>query len=171
MQGYYLWELESLAPKPEPNIFMFDLKAPSDGPQKLVIEGSFLEETPDFIPHGMSHWIDSDGLVFLYVINHRRESDTVECFLYNAESLSLKHRSTIKDTSLSNLNDIVVVGLDEFYATHDHFFHSPFMRVLETFARLPWGVVSYYNANRKEAKTVAISLSYPNGIAKSNSGK
>ena len=171
MQGFYTWEFENLVPKPEPNIFMFDLKAPSAGPQKLVIEGSFLEETPDFTPHGLSHWIDGDGVVYLYVINHRREGDTVECFLYNSESLSLKHRSTIKDESLYNLNDIVVVGLDELYATNDHFFVSPFMKLLETYTRLSWGCVMYYNANRKEAKIAASSLSYPNGIAKSNSGK
>ena len=167
MQGYCIW----LDTPRETNIFMFDLKAPSAGPQKLAIDGSFLEETPDFTPHGMGHWIDDDGLVYLYVINHRRESETVECFLYNAESLSLKHRKTFKDTLFSNLNNLVLVGLDEFYVTHDLFFNSFYMKILETHTGLSWGVVIYYNANRKESKIAATSLSYPNGIAKSNSGK
>ena len=92
-------------------------------------------------------------------------------FLYNSESLSLKHRSTFKDESFSNLNDIIVVGLDEFYATHDHYFVPIFLKILETYARLSWGCVSYYNANTKEAKVAAGGLSYANGIAKSNSGK
>ena len=150
---------------------MFDLKSPSAGPQKLLIEGSFLRETPDFTPHGMGHWINSDGLVFLYVINHRRERDTIECFLYNAESLSLKHRKTIEESSFSNLNDLVLVGLDELYVTHDHYFNIPFLHTFENYLRLPWAFVTYYNGDMKETKIATTGLASVNGIAKSNSGK
>ena len=170
-QGLYFWSVENIVPKPEPNIYMFDLKSPSAGPQKLLIEGSFLRETPDFTPHGMGHWINSDGLVFLYVINHRRERDTIECFLYNAESLSLKHRKTIQHSLFYNLNDIVLVGLDELYATNDRYFHSHFLKDVETYLRLPWASVTYYNGNTNDAKIVTTGLAYANGIAKSNNGK
>ena len=150
---------------------MFDLKSPSAGPQKLLIEGSFLRETPDFTPHGMGHWINSDGLVFLYVINHRRERDTIECFLYNAESLSLKHRKTIQHSSFSYLNDLVLVGLDELYVTHDHYFSTSFLSSFEEYMRLPWTFVTYYNGGMKDVKIATTGLALANGIAKSNNGK
>ena len=151
-------------------MYMFDLKSPSAGPQRLLIEGSFLRETPDFTPHGMGYWINSDGLVFLYVINHRRERDTIECFLYNAESLSLKHRKTIEE-SFSNLNDLVLVGLDELYVTHDHYFNTSFLCKLEDYVRLPWGFVTYYNGKTNEVKIATSGLTFANGIAISNNGK
>ena len=150
---------------------MFDLKSPSAGPQKLLIEGSFLRETPDFTPHGMGHWINSDGHVFLYVINHRRERDTIECFLYNAESLSLKHRKTIQHSSFSYLNDLVLVGLDELYVTHDHYFSTAFLSRFEEYMRLPWTFVTYYNGDMKDVKIATTGLAFANGIAKSNNGK
>ena len=150
---------------------MFDLNDPTDGPKKLVFEGDFHQQCPDFIPHGIGHWIDHDGSILLYVINHRRAKDTVDSFYYNPDTLSLKHRKSFEAPHLYELNSLVLLGRDEFYATNDHYFQNTLMKNIENNLRLPLSSVVYYNGNTEETKVVANGLKYANGIAMSNNGK
>lgn len=167
-QGIYFWQTEGEVPKPDPGIYMLDLNNPTQGPKKLLIEGGFLEQTPDFVPHGVGHWVMENGSVILYVINHRKGKDFVESFYYDPEHLSLRHRKSFSHPLLRVTNDLVLVALDEFYITNDHYFDVEILKTVETYLRLPWSTVTYYNDITQEAKIVAKGISYANGIAMSN---
>lgn len=60
------------------------------------------------------------------------------------------------------MNDIVVLGPEQFYATIDHYFTSHFLRLLETLMDLHWTYIVFYSP--KEVKVVAKGFSSANGI-------
>ena len=167
----YLWRLEGKVPKPDPGIFMLDLNKPTQGPKKLSFDGNFMEKIQDFVPHGVGHWVTEDGSIILYVINHGRGKDYVESFQYNPEHLSLEHRKLFSHPLLREMNDLVLVALDEFYVTNDHYFEGALLKTAEEILKLPWTTVTYYSGITEEAKIVAGGLKYANGIAMSNNGR
>ena len=153
---------------------MIDLS--SDNPKlvNLTFEGPYRESiSPDFTPHGMSHWVTKDGEMILYIINHRREGDTVDSFVYNPTKKSLKYRRSFNDPLLNNLNDLLLVDLDEFYATSDLYFNSGIGKQIEIHLQLPFGKIIYVNGRGSEdvSKVAKDGLKYPNGIARSNDGR
>lgn len=60
------------------------------------------------------------------------------------------------------MNDIVVLGPEQFYATRDHYFTNFFLVLLELFMDLRWTQVLFYSP--KEVKVVARGFSSANGI-------
>lgn len=60
------------------------------------------------------------------------------------------------------MNDIVVVGPEQFYATRDHYFTSYFLILLEMFMDFQWTYVLFYSP--REVKVVAQGFSSANGI-------
>ena len=151
---------------------MVDMNAPIAAPVKLAFTGDFLEQNPDFTPHGLGHWA-GEGDWLLYVINHHKEGlcDTVECFEYHPGNLSLTHLQTFFDPLFHNLNDLVLVGRDEFYVTNDRYFTQLFLHTVETMLRLPLGFVTHYNGKTNQGKVAISGLRLPNGIAQSNNGR
>ena len=168
MQGNCFWEVEG---KVDPGIYMLDLNNPANGPAELLLEGGFPEQTQDFVPHGIGHWVMENGSVVLYVVNHRRSKDSVESFDYDPERLCLRHRKTFSHPLLRELNDLVLVALDEFYTSNSYYFDVELLKTAETYLRLPWTTVTYYNDVTQEAKIVAGGLKFANGIAISNNGR
>ena len=153
---------------------MIDLN--SDNPKlvNLTFEGSYRETiSPDFSPHGMGHWISKDGKMILYIINHRRQGDVVDSFVYNPTEKSLKYRRSFKSQQFHDLNDLVLVDLDEFYVTVDHYFLSKVRRTIEVIFRLPLGQIIYVNGKGSDdvIKVAMDHLRYPNGLARSNNGR
>lgn len=134
---------------------------------ELTIDPDFINHNDQFNPHGVGHWVTEDGEFLLYVVNHLKERDTVECFHYDVEGRLLKHRKTFQHSLLQNLNDVVIVGLDEFYTTVDHYFSMPIAQKVESFLTLPLCSVIYYNAKHEDVKVAARGLKYANGIAMS----
>ena len=65
----------------------------------------------------------------------------------------------------------MLVGLDELYVTNSHYFNIEFLKMAETYLRLPFSSVVYYNDATKEVKTVAKGLKNANGVAMSNNGR
>lgn len=63
---------------------------------------------------------------------------------------------------LSSVNDIVVLGPEQFYATRDHYFTSHFLILLEMILDPHWTSVLFYSP--KEVKVVAQGFSSANGI-------
>ena len=61
-----------------------------------------------------------------------------------------------------SVNDIVVLGPEQFYATRDHYFTNFFLVLLEWFMDLRWTQVLFYSP--KEVKVVARGFSSANGI-------
>lgn len=60
------------------------------------------------------------------------------------------------------MNDIVVVGPEQFYATRDHYFTSYFLILLEMFMDFQWTYILFYSP--QEVKVVAQGFSSANGI-------
>lgn len=60
------------------------------------------------------------------------------------------------------MNDIVVLGPEQFYATRDHYFTNHVLALLEMFLDLHWTYVLFYSP--KEVKVVAEGFSGANGI-------
>lgn len=61
-----------------------------------------------------------------------------------------------------SLNDIVVLGPEQFYATRDHYFTNFFLVLLEIILDLRWSHVLFYSP--REVKVVAKGFSSANGI-------
>ena len=169
-QGIFLYELQDERYKPPPGIFLLDLNLDSPYPVNLNLEGFPDSQIPsEFAPHGMGHWITEDGSMLLYVINHRKSSDTVESFVYISSEKILLHRKTFSDPLFHNLNDLVVVGKDEFYVTVDRYFKKSLLRSIEVYSRIALAYVLYFNTTG--AIIASERLKYPNGITKSNDGR
>lgn len=61
-----------------------------------------------------------------------------------------------------SLNDIVVLGPEQFYATRDHYFTNFFLVLLEIIMDLRWTYVVFYSPG--EVKVAAKGFSSANGI-------
>ncbi|XP_066096508.1 serum paraoxonase/lactonase 3 [Saccopteryx bilineata] len=152
--------MPSFAPDEPGQIFMMDLNEQNPRIQALNISDGF--DKASFNPHGISTFIDKDHTVYLYVVNHPHMESTVEIFKFEEKQRSLLHLKTIEHELLKSVNDIVVLGPEQFYATRDHYFTSSFMIILEIFLDLQWTSVLFYSP--REVKVVATGFSSANGI-------
>ncbi|XP_003475052.2 serum paraoxonase/lactonase 3 [Cavia porcellus] len=148
------------APGETGKIFLIDLNEQVPRAQALKISGGFEEAL--FNPHGISTFIGKDGTVYLYVVNHPLLESTVEIFKFEEQQRSLTYLKTIKHELLKCVNDIVVVGPEQFYATRDRYFASFPLVLLEMFFDLHWTYVTFYSPS--EVKLVAKGFGTANGI-------
>ncbi|XP_005550232.2 serum paraoxonase/lactonase 3 isoform X2 [Macaca fascicularis] len=153
--------LPNFAPDEPGKIFLMDLNEQNPRAQALEISGGFDKEL--FNPHGISIFIDKDHTVYLYVVNHPHMKSTVEIFKFEEQQLSLVYLKTIKHELLKSVNDIVVLGPEQFYATRDHYFTNPFLSLFEMILDLRWTYVLFYSP--REVKVVAKGFCSANGIA------
>ncbi|XP_066441443.1 serum paraoxonase/arylesterase 2-like [Eleutherodactylus coqui] len=157
--------LMQFAPERHGEIFLLDLNDEKIHPFSLRISKGF--DLSTFNPHGMSTYIDEkDDSVYLFVVNHPHYKSTVELFKFAEEENVLVHLKTIKHSALYNVNDIVAVGPESFYATNDHYFTDFIMRFFEMFFGLKWTNVVYYSPGA--VRQVATGFHSANGIAMSN---
>ncbi|XP_073485678.1 serum paraoxonase/arylesterase 2-like [Aquarana catesbeiana] len=156
----------SFAPSRPGEIFLLDLNDEHLRPSSLRISRGF--DISSFSPHGLSIYIDeSDDTVYLFVVNHPHISkSTVEIFKFAEDENVLLHLKTIKHASLYNVNDLVAVGPESFYATNDHYFTDFILRFVEMFLGLRWTNVVYYSPG--DIREVATGFYSANGIAMSN---
>ncbi|XP_016050345.2 serum paraoxonase/lactonase 3 isoform X2 [Erinaceus europaeus] len=141
-------------------IFLMDMNEKNPQAQALDISDGF--DKASFNPHGISTFIDKDHAVYLYVVNHPHMKSTVEIFKFEEKQRSLIHLKTITHELLESVNDIVVVGPEQFYATRDHYFSKFFLRLIEMILDFQWTYVLFYSP--KEVKVVAKGFSSANGI-------
>jgi arylesterase / paraoxonase len=113
----------------------------------------------DFHPHGLS-LLRKDTTLYLFVVNHNKEGDFVELFLY--QDHRLKHLFSYSAPELCCPNDVVAVDIDKFYVTNDHGSKAGIMPVIEDYLRVPRSTVLYYNGS--SFTVAAKSLYYANGI-------
>ncbi|KAM9307648.1 serum paraoxonase/arylesterase 2-like [Gastrophryne carolinensis] len=157
-------DMFSFAPDRPGEIFLLDLKEENPRPSSLRFSRGF--DLSFFAPHGLSAYIDEkDNTVYLFVVNHPHLKSTVEIFRYSEEENVLVHLKTIKHEALYNVNDVVAVGPESFYATNDHYFWDSHLRSLETILGLKWTNVVYYSPG--EVREVAAGYNSANGIAMS----
>ncbi|XP_036038508.1 serum paraoxonase/lactonase 3 [Onychomys torridus] len=152
--------MPNFAPDKPGRIFLMDLKEQNPKAQALEISDGFDKESLN--PHGISTFIDKDNTVYLYVVNHPHMDSTVEIFKFEEQQRSLIHLKTIKHELLKSVNDIVVLGPEQFYATRDHYFTSYFLVLLEMIMDFHWTYVLFYSP--REVKVVAQGFSSANGI-------
>ncbi|KAM8982327.1 serum paraoxonase/lactonase 3 [Sarcophilus harrisii] len=150
--------MPSSAPDKPGAIFLMDLKEEEPRAWALPIRNSF--DVQSLNPHGISAFVDKDSTVYLYVVNHPHKKSTVEVFRFEGDALF--HLKTIRHELLFSVNDLVVLGPEEFYATNDHYFTNEFLAQLELFLDLQWTNVIYYGPG--QVKEVAAGLSFANGI-------
>ncbi|XP_004702728.1 serum paraoxonase/lactonase 3 [Echinops telfairi] len=151
--------MPSFAPDEPGKIFLINLNEQNPRAQALKISDGF--DKASFNPHGISTFIDKDQTVYLYVVNHPHMESTVEIFKFEEQPPSLVHQKTIKHQVLKRLNDIVVVGPEQFYATRDHYFTN-FLSLFEILLDLRWTYVLFYSP--QEMKMGARGFSSANGI-------
>ncbi|KTG35287.1 hypothetical protein cypCar_00018094 [Cyprinus carpio] len=121
------------------NLLDSDLKI-----KALNIKGQF--DKGSFNPHGISVYTDEkDGAIYLFVVNHPQGKSQVEIFRFVEGENALQHIKTIRHELLHNVNDIVAVGTESFYATNDHYFTNGILKVMEPLLSLSWSDVVYYS--------------------------
>ncbi|XP_063308510.1 serum paraoxonase/arylesterase 2-like [Pelobates fuscus] len=160
--------LISFAPEKPGEIFLLDLNEENLRPSSLRFSRGF--DISTFNPHGISTYIDEkDDTVYLFVVNHPQYKTTIEIFKFEEEENVLKHLKTIKHDLLPNVNNIVALGPESFYATNDYYFSDFTVRHLELFFGLGWTNVVYYSPS--EVRQVASGFYSANGIAMSTDKK
>ncbi|KAG1947611.1 serum paraoxonase/arylesterase 2-like isoform X1 [Pimephales promelas] len=129
--------------------------------EALSIKGQFDKDS--FNPHGISVYTDDkDGAIYVFVVNHPQGKSQVEIFRFVEKENSLQHIKTIKHALLHNVNDIVAVGAESFYATNDHYFTNEILKFVEPLLSLPWCDVVYYSP--ETVQVVAGGFLSANGI-------
>ncbi|XP_065832927.1 serum paraoxonase/arylesterase 1-like, partial [Oscarella lobularis] len=135
---------------------------------RLVESATF--ETKNFVPHGISHWIDSQsGDVFLQVVSHPTYGDRIEIFRLSSDHHVATHVKSIANPLLYSINDVAAVGKESFYYSNDHYFVGGNLRKIEAVLQLPWGNVGVYEKNA--TRILDASLAYPNGVTLSPDGR
>ena len=104
-------------PKPAPALYLLDIANPFGELKTLHFENGYLENNPNFTPHGISMWVQSNGTILIYVISHWPTGDSVEVFRYNSIKVSLTYLRSFCHPLLYELNGIIVVDEDTFYTT------------------------------------------------------
>ncbi|XP_069318196.1 serum paraoxonase/arylesterase 1 [Eulemur rufifrons] len=166
--GFKYPGIKSFEPDKPGKILLMDLNEKHPTVLELEITGSNFDLS-SFNPHGISTFTDEDNAVYLLVVNHPNFKTTVELFKFQEEEKSLLHLKTIRHKLLPNVNDIVAVGPEHFYATNDHYFVDPYLRSWELYLGLSWSFVVYYTPD--EARVVAEGFDFANGINVSPDGK
>jgi arylesterase/paraoxonase len=114
--------------------------------------------------HGLDLARGPDGALRLFVVNHPTATTSrVEIFAVTGPARA-RHVETVASPAMISLNDVAAVDERRFYATNDAGTRpdEP-LRTLETFGRLPWASVLWFDGRRVEV--AATGLVYANGIA------
>lgn len=134
------------------DIFYLDLSQEDSTPVSIA-------KKYNLSPHGI-HVRKLRDKIRLWVVNHKKEIDSIEVFDFENGALSLVN--SIESEFYINSNDIVSIDDEKFYLTHDHGSLNSFLRAIENFSRLGRGYVTFYDG--KKVKKVLSNLSFPNGI-------
>ncbi|XP_052721229.1 serum paraoxonase/arylesterase 1-like isoform X2 [Crassostrea angulata] len=148
-------------------IMLFNLEKPADGVRELMIVGNQFSYE-DFAPHGISVLEEKDK-IFLFVVVHRAEEDTVEKFEFLEKTLELKHLKTYKGTLVHLLNDVAATGHETFYTTEFGYYRNYIGHILEQFIGLSYGHLLYYDG--RDFIPVSEPTYMVNGITLSKDGR
>lgn len=160
--GIWLEDTEQYRHRPG-RIFLFDFSLPRVPPQplKIVAEPNYKLISPA----GLSVWTDpKTGFVYLYVIS-QQPTMNVDKFRYDDSKRTLTLIRRITDKNFARLQDIALVGEDQFFF-NNHYGMSPF---LETVFRMPFGTLGYYDGSG--STLVDSRLAAPNGLFVSRNRK
>jgi arylesterase/paraoxonase len=146
---------------------MYDLAAKTNDEKPkdpVATELKIVSKTLDFKgfnPHGIAVYVDK-GTTHLYVINHDPKGDVIERFTFEKDKKQLTHTKSIKHPTIFAANNLVMIGLDKFYVTNDHYFKHKYMMKLEMLTLAALGSIVYYDGTT--GRVVDQWLLSPNGI-------
>jgi hypothetical protein len=152
-------------------ILLFDFNNPTKGASPLMIESpqKLKFNRRQFNPHGLGSWVNADGTISLFVINHLDDYSTVERFTYNLQRPSiLHHEETIKSPAFHLISDIAATGTRSFYyinAFRNRALNS-ILQKLEMYFSMNWGSIGH--CMRHQCGKVVPGLRMPTGITMSN---
>jgi arylesterase/paraoxonase len=132
------------------------------GAAEPKIEPAVTADPPEFRPHGMSLYVDADGLRILFVISHPPgQPHRVEVFEATAEGL-YEHKQTIADPLLIRPNDIQAVGPRQFYIANDSGATNGLGRMREMVFGAALAQITYFDGAK--FSVAAAGLAAPGGI-------
>jgi len=142
-------------------LFLVDLTTNEFKPVSLT--GDF--EQP-FAPHGIS-FFKKDSSYQVMAINHTSGGHSIEVFELLGQNL--QYIKTLKNPSMIQPNDLVLVGENQFYFTNDHKYTAGIGKLAEEYLGLAISNVVYFDGNTY--KEVAKGIAYANGINYDSSRK
>ncbi len=148
------------------SIIAYSMGTPRFASVDLTPKNKYFDE--QFHPQGFSFYRGEDGRKYLFVINRRTDTQTVELFEFN--NMSLEHLDTFSDPELmTNPNNIVAVGPQQFYVSNYRVSTSTLGQQLEQILALPVSYVLYFDGTtfRKAAE----GIRYANGVEASKDKK
>lgn len=143
-------------------IYGFDLNSVNPKPMNLTADFS-----QELNPHGIGLWMAQDGVLSIFVVNHRRDGHFVDIFDYRGGKLV--HRQSVSGALMHSPNDVLPVGPTTFYVTNDHGSSTVLGRMAEEYLQLARSYVLYYDG--QNFRKVAEALAYANGINMSSEGQ
>ena len=137
------------------NLYYLDLKDESFEPVNLTRDLQF-----HFFPHGISMIRKGPQSYKVFVINHPKNTHSIEVFDLIGDSLV--HEKTMKNPSMISPNDVVAIDEDRFYFTNDHGYTKGLGRLAEEYLGLSVSNVVYFDG--EHYREAADGISYANGI-------
>lgn len=153
----------TVAGKPKKGaIYLLNLS--QDSPKPIELTADF--KLDDFHPHGISLYKDLiDSSQWLFVVNHRKNANTIEIFQF--KDTSLFHVKSIFDDHFVSPNDLVAVSKNAFYFTNDHDSHGG-VSSWKDFLVIGTGQIGFYDGNK--TAILEEGIRYANGITLSPDG-
>lgn len=112
-----------------------------------------------FAPHGISFFKKVSSYQVM-AINHTAEGHSIEVFELAGQNL--QHLKTLKNPSMIQPNDLVLVGENQFYFTNDHKYTEGIGKLAEEYLGLSVSNLVYFDGNTYQE--VAKGIAYANGI-------
>ena len=113
-----------------------------------------------FAPHGIDMQQITDSTYHILAINHVNKQHSIEQFLLKGKELT--HVSTLKDDSMVQPNDLVIISPNEFYFTNDHGYTEGLGKFIEEYGGL--AVSNVVHVKQQNYAEVATDIAYANGI-------
>jgi len=141
---------------PKTAIYKVDLNQEDVKMEKLEI----VSFSAIFNPHGIGLFEDTNGDIYLFVVNHR-DVHYVEIFQYKDNKLF--HKKSVTSELFISPNDVFPISVDSFYITNDHGLNLPKnLQILEEVSGICLSQVVH--VNNGIATIVAFRLCFANGI-------
>jgi len=129
----------------------------------LIPKNITSEFNMDFKPHGIDALLTQDGGSLIRAINHRSDGDRIETFYFSNQEKTT-HLSSIQiESPFHSANDIQSISENEFYVTHENFYHNKSLKFLENTLQLGLGYLTFFDGNK--FSKVYEGTNYTNGIA------
>lgn len=142
------------AKKKDGGLYFIDLKSDNFTPIPLTASINFA-----FEPHGVSFY-KKDSIYHIMAINHANKSHSIELFELNKRNLT--HKRTLRDASMIQPNDLVMIDENRFYFTNDHGYTEGIGKAMEEYLGLAVSNVIYFDG--ENYREVAENIAYANGI-------